>query len=212
MKFTGDTLTVKTYDKVVLIDSGYDVFSKKTTVSVPEEWSAIIVQDNKAVTYITHDMHPQFTIKDLKKDGVKMPLLGDNVKIRILFARRHIKHDHEIDNFKPVKCGQTTYSFSFKYSYKIFLMSEKTLTKFALDLKLEPNKYGVMMTFDDINYIIDTVIGGYLKPGSAGIPSVRQTPQQLTYQKYIESIFKEKLFKPLGFICEWANVFRFEVK
>lgn len=212
MKFTGDTLTFKTYDEVVLIDSGYDVFSKKATVSIPKGWSAIIVQNGKAITYITDDMQPQFAIKDLKKKGVSIPLLGDNVKIRILLARRHVDISRESDGFKPVKCGNTNYSFSFKYIYKLFLMNEKALTKFALDLKLEPNKYGVMMTYNDINYIIDTVIGGYLKPGSIGIPSVRQSAQQLTYQKYLESIFKEKLFKPLGFNCDWAHFFSFEVK
>ena len=99
MKFTGSRLVITPAESDLVIDSGYDCFSKNTTIVAPKDWCAVIIQNGKHVA----NGRDTFTLSSIKHSrktgsGIKFPLFGD-LKIKILFAKNPLHLFAPKDNF-----------------------------------------------------------------------------------------------------------------
>lgn len=205
MEFKGTNLTVTPSKHDVFIDSGYDTFSKNTTVTAPDGWSAVFVQNDKHACNGTGT----FTIASKKKSGLKVPLFG-KVKTNIYFLKS-VNTCYFILNDKTIEMKDGRYTLNASVSFDTQIISVSSFLDFIKKLKLKPNTNGVMFTTADINYIIETVIKNFVKPGSAGYPTRQRTKEEEAYLKFVEDLFHSQLLRPFGFTANKISVQTFKL-
>ena len=209
MKFKGTTLSINPSKYDMVIDSGYDSFSKNVKINVPEGWTAVVLQGGKSVLS-KKESFALASYKYSKRDyfGVKFPLFGD-VKAKIMFVR-HLVNDLVVINDEKIKIGSSTYTLKANYSYKAEFKHIGKFIAFMDRLKLKPNEKGLIMTVADFSYVVRTVFPLYLKPGDAGT-AYGFTSKNREYQLFVEDVFKNKLLEPIGWEGKYMTFSYFKV-
>lgn len=213
MKYDGAVLRLKASEYAVMMDSGYDSFPKKTEVYIPDGWVAIIVQNGEFIS----SRENCFVVKELKEDGLKVPLFGD-VSMTLWFARKHFKNSNLRTEPKEIDCKGGKHKLTCDFKYEVELVTPRQLAQFVLSLKLKANSDGLMLGFGDINYVTDVVIGNYVEPGYKDPPAPRRpgsrlvmTDEEFMFQLKVSMAYEKHVFPGIGYRCDEIKINSFRI-